>query len=149
MVLSKGLGAGLPISAIVVKKDIADIIKPGMHASTFGGSPLVTRASLEAFRIIKEEKILNNVISMGRYLLQTLTQLKEKFPFIKEVRGTGLMLGVELKFDSFPVFLKALEKRLIINSTHNTVLRIMPALNITRKELDEGLEILEEVFRSL
>lgn len=147
MVLSKGLGAGVPISAVLIKKDIADIISPGMHASTFGGSPLVSRVSREVLNIIKEEKILQNVKKTGAYLYGRLKEFKNKFSFITEIRGLGLMLGVELSRESFPLFEYALEKKLIINSTHGNVLRIMPALNVTKEEIDKGLDILDTVFK--
>lgn len=149
LVLSKGLGAGVPVSAFVVKNEIADLFKSGLHASTFGGSPLVTRAVLEVFKTIKEEKILSNTAKMGDYLLKRLNKFKDKFAFVKEVRAVGLMTGLELNIDSFPIFMKALEKGLIVNSTHQTVLRIMPALNVKKEELDKGLEILEDVFLSI
>ncbi len=149
MVLSKGLGAGVPISALVVKKEIADLFQPGMHASTFGGSPLVCRTSLEVFKIIKEEKILENVRRMGKYLFERLLNLKEKFSFIKEVRGIGLMLGVELEKEGYGVFLECLRQGLIINCTQERILRIMPALNINQRDLDKGLAILERVFSKL
>ncbi|MEM7817014.1 MAG: aspartate aminotransferase family protein [Candidatus Aenigmatarchaeota archaeon] len=149
MLLSKGLGGGIPISAIVVKPKIADLVRPGMHASTFGGSPFASRVSLEVFKIIKEEKILDNVEKLGKYTFERLLELKKDFSFIKEVRGLGLMLGIELNRESYPVFLKSLEKGLIINSTHNTVLRIMPALNIKKEEIDKGIEILKEVFKKI
>lgn len=147
MILSKGLGAGFPISALAVNKKIADKFKPGMHASTFGGSPLATTAALEVLKVIEEEKILNNVREKGVYLLRKLNALKKKYSFIKEVRGVGLMAGIELKFDSAPIFLKCLDKGLIINSTHKNVLRIMPALNVTKEEIDKGLSILEGVLK--
>ena len=146
VILSKGLGAGVPISALVVNKKIADIIKPGMHASTFGGSPLVSKVSREVFKIIEREKLLKNANDKGKYLLKRLCALKKKFSFIKEARGVGLMAGLELEIDSYPIFLKCLEKKLLINSTHKKVLRIMPALNVTKLELDKGLKILEEVL---
>ena len=146
LILSKGLGSGVPISALVVRKKIADIIKPGMHASTFGGSPLVSKVSLEVFKIIEEEKLIKNAQSKGSYLLKRLYRLKKKFSFIKEVRGMGLMTGLELEIDSYPIFLECLKKKLLINSTHKKVLRIMPALNVTGFELDKGLKILEEVL---
>jgi len=146
MVLSKGLGAGVPVSAIVVAKKISGVIKPGMHASTFGGSPFVSRISHQVFKIIEQEKLLNNVKTKGQYLTKKLIEFKKKFPLIKKVRGLGLMVGMELKVDSYPLFLKCLEKKLLINSTHKNVLRIMPALNVTKSELDKGLSILEEVL---
>jgi acetylornithine/N-succinyldiaminopimelate aminotransferase len=148
MVLSKGLGAGVPISAIVVANKISGIIKPGMHASTFGGSPFVSRISQEVFNIIDKEKLLDNVRNKGKYLYNRLSDFKKKFPIIKEVRGLGLMVGMELKVESFPIFSKCLEKKLLINSTHGNVLRIMPALNVTKGELDKGLSILESVLKN-
>lgn len=148
-ILSKGLGAGVPVSAFVVKKEIADLFKPGLHASTFGGSPLVMKTTLEVFKVIKKEKILKNAKNMGEYLAGKLIKMKDKFGFIKEVRSVGLMTGVELNIDSFPIFMSAMEKGLIVNSTHQTVLRIMPALNIKKEELDKGLKILEEVFEAV
>lgn len=149
MILSKGLGAGVPISAIVVSKKIADIIKPGMHASTFGGSPLVSKTSLEVFKIIKKEKLLNNVQDKGQYLYKKLNQLKKDYSFIRRVKGIGLMVALELKFNSYPVFLKCLERGLIINSTHENILRIMPSLCVSKTELDKGLSILEKTFKNL
>jgi len=149
MLLSKGLGAGVPISAMVVKKEIADIMKPGMHASTFGGSPFISRVSQEVFKIIKEEKLLRNVGAMGSYLHRRLREFKNKFSFVKESRGMGLMAGLDLQIDSYPVFLECLKRKLIVNSTHKTVLRVMPALNITKQELDKGLGVLEEVLSKI
>ncbi len=149
MVLSKGLGAGVPISAMVVKKAISGLIKPGMHASTFGGSPLVTRVSREVFKIIEQEKILDNVKQMGGYLYKKLLALKERYPLIKEVRGKGLMLGLEVCGEAQPLFLKCLDKKMVINATHKTVLRLLPALNVTKDELDKGLEILESVLEEV
>lgn len=147
MVLAKGLGAGFPVSALVVREKVARLVKPGMHAATFGGSPLASAAARETFKVIKEEKILSNVKKQGAYLVKKLEGLKKKFSFIKEIRGKGLMVGVELKTDAYPVFLKCLDEGLIVNSTHGNVLRIMPALNVTRPEINQGLETLEKVFR--
>lgn len=149
MILSKGLGAGVPISAMVVEKRIADIIKPGMHASTFGGSPFVSRVSREVFKVIKEEELLKNVETMGKYLCGRLREFKKNFTFIKEIKGMRLMAGIELKFDSYPVFLRCLKEKVIVNSTHKNILRVMPALNVTKQELDKGLAVLENIFRSL
>ena len=149
MILSKGLGAGVPISAIVVSKKIANIIKPGMHASTFGGSPLVSKVSLEVFKIIKKEKLLDNAQNKGKYLYKKLNQLKKDYSFIRKVKGIGLMVALELKCNSYPVFLKCLEGGLIINSTHEKMLRIMPSLCVSEAELDKGLSILEKIFKSL
>jgi len=146
MLLSKGLGAGIPISAIVVAKHITEIIRPGMHASTFGGSPLVTVTSHEVFKIIEDEQLLENVKKQGAFLYKALCAFQKKYPFIKEVRGRGLMLGVELRGQSQPAFSAALSRGLVINATHGNVLRIMPALNVTRQEIEYGLKILDGVL---
>ena len=148
MTLSKGLGAGIPVAAFVVKKSISSVITPGMHASTFGGSPFVARVSREVFNIIEKEKILGNVKEQGTYLFRVARKLQSRFSFIREVRGRGLMLGIELSVPSYPLFRAALDKGLIINSTHGNVLRIMPALNIDKKTLDKGLDILGEVLKN-
>ena len=146
MVLSKGLGAGFPISAFVVRKDITNLIEPGLHASTFGGNPLACFCALEVFKVIEEEKILENVSFLGKYIKERLENLAKKTNIIKEIRGLGLMIGIELKCPSYPIFLECLNKGLIINSTHENVLRIMPALNVKKEEIDKGLLILEEVI---
>jgi len=149
ILLSKGLGAGVPVSAVVVKRSIADIIKPGMHASTFGGSPLVARVVSEVFDIIKEERLVENAQKQGRYLRNSLLSLKNKFSLVKEVRGTALMQAIECGCKTSIIFEKALEKGLIINTTQENVLRIMPALNISRAEVDKGVGILADIFSEL
>ncbi len=144
--VSKGLGAGFPVSAFVVSDKYKYLLSPGLHASTFGGSPLASRVALEVFKVIKEEKILNNVKKRGRYLEKKLTEFKDKFGIIREIRGAGLMWAVDLNIDSKPVFDVCFEKKLIVNSTHKTVLRIMPALNIPQGILSKGLIILEKAL---
>jgi len=147
MTLAKALGGGLPIGAMLVKKDIADILGPGTHASTFGGSPLVCKAALAVLRAIQKEKLLSNTQKMGEYLFSKLNELKNKYPLIKEIRGMGLMAGVELNVGGEQVVQKCLEKGLLINCTQETVLRIMPALDITKKEIDQAIRILEEALK--
>lgn len=149
MMLAKGLGAGVPISALVVREKYAQVLKSGMHASTFGGGPFVSKVAHEVFKIIKEEKILQKVKKSGRILEKRLQSLRDAFPVIKEVRGRGLMWGVELGEEGAPYFKEALAQQLIINCTHNTVLRIMPALNIPEPVLQKGLDILEKVFEKM
>jgi len=149
MILSKGLGAGVPISCIVAKKSIADLMQPGHHASTFGGNPLVSKVTLEVFKTIKKEKLLKNAKLQGDYLRKRLLEFKKDFSVIKNVRGLGLMVGVELSKDAAPFFKEALKNKLIINYTQEAVLRIMPALNVKKSELDMGLNILKKVFKKL
>ncbi|MFH1457865.1 MAG: aspartate aminotransferase family protein [Candidatus Omnitrophota bacterium] len=147
MTLAKALGGGLPIGAMVVRKEIADTLQPGMHASTFGGGPVICKAALAVLRTIQKEKILTHVNKMSGYLFLKLQTLKEKHPVIKEVRGKGFMAGIELIREGKGVVEKCMEKGLLINCTHEKVLRLMPALNITRKETDRAIAILDEVLK--
>ncbi|MFH0738245.1 MAG: aspartate aminotransferase family protein [Candidatus Omnitrophota bacterium] len=149
MTLAKALGGGLPIGVMVAKKEIADTLTAGMHASTFGGSPLVCKAALAVLQAIQKEKLLSKTQKSGEYLFSKLNELKNKYPVIKEIRGLGLMAGVELTKEGKPVVEKCTEKGLLINCTHDMVLRLMPALSITRKEIDRAMVILEEALRGL
>lgn len=149
MTLAKPLAAGLPIGACLAKKNIADIFSPGDHASTFGGGPLVTSVALEVLNIMEEEKLVEKAKEVGRYFREKLSSLKEKFPFIKEVRGKGLMLGMELDIEGKPVMDKAREKGLLINVTKGKVLRFLPPLIIKEAEIDEAVFILEESFKEI
>ncbi len=146
MTLAKALGGGLPIAVMVVKKEIADTLGPGMHASTFGGSPLVCKAAQAVLRAIQKGKLLTNTQKMGEYLFLKLKALKDKYEIIKEVRGMGLMAGVELSIEGKTIVEKCIARGLLINCTHDKVLRLMPALNITKKEIDKAIGILDNVL---
>ena len=146
MILAKALGGGLPIGVMVVKKEIADTLGPGTHASTFGGGPVIAKAALAVLKAVQEEKMLKNANLMGEYLITKLNALKEKHSVIKEVRGMGLMVGVELNIEGREIVEKCVEKGLLINCTHVKVLRLMPALNTTKKEIDKAMGILESVL---
>ncbi|MDD3988067.1 MAG: aspartate aminotransferase family protein [Candidatus Omnitrophica bacterium] len=146
MTLAKALGAGLPIGCMLVKKDIADTLTAGMHASTFGGGPVISRAALAVLKAVKKEKLLANARKMGEYLFLLLNALEDRYDVIKEVRGMGLMAGVELNTEGRPIVEKCLVKGLLINCTHEKVLRLMPALNVTKKEIDKAITILESVL---
>jgi len=145
--LAKALGGGLPIGAMVVRKEIADILQPGMHASTFGGSPLVCKAARAVLKTVQKEKLLHNCQKMGDYLFKKLEELKSRHPQIIEIRGMGLMVGIQLKNPGKAVVEKCLEKGMIINCTHDTVLRLMPALNVTKKQIDKAIGILGEALK--
>jgi acetylornithine/N-succinyldiaminopimelate aminotransferase len=149
MTLAKALGGGLPIGAMVVKKEIADILGPGMHASTFGGGPVICKAALSVLGAIQEEKLLANATNLGEYLFSKLNELKNKYAIIKEVRGIGLMAGLELNTEGKQIVEKCIEKGLLINCTHDKVLRLMPALNTAKKETDKAISILEDVLKGL
>jgi acetylornithine/N-succinyldiaminopimelate aminotransferase len=148
MTLAKALGGGLPIGVMIAGKNCSDILTPGMHASTFGGGPVICRAALGVFKAMQKEKLLNNCQKMGGYLFEQLNSLKDTCPVIKEVRGSGLMLGVELNIEGKPLVQAALERGLLINCTHDKVLRLMPALNVTKKEIDQAIGILKSVLKA-
>ena len=146
LTLAKALAGGLPIGAMVVKKEIADILGPGMHASTFGGGPVICRSALSVLRAIQKEKLLANTLEKSEYLFLKLNKLKNKYAIIKEVRGRGLMAGVELNIEGKTIVEKCIERGLLINCTQEKVLRLMPALNVTKKEIDKAIGILGTVL---
>ena len=147
--LAKGLGGGLPIAAMLVKKEISDVLSPGTHASTFGGGPVVSRAGLAVLKAIQKEKLLTKVKSAGEYLVTQLNSLKDKYPIIADVRGKGLMIGIELKTQGAEIVQQCINRGLLINCTHDKVLRLMPALNVSKKEINQAVFILDEVFSRL
>lgn len=144
--LAKALGGGLPIGVMMAKKNIADYFAPGMHASTFGGGMVICKAALAVLKAIQKEKLFTNTIRMGEYLAKQLNDLKLKYPVVKEVRGMGLMWGVELTQEGKSIVTRCIEKGLLINCTHDKVLRLMPALNVTKKEIDKAIAILKSVL---
>ena len=147
MTLAKALGGGLPIGVLIVRKEFSDLLTPGMHASTFGGGPVICKAALGVFKAMQQEKLLKNCQNMGVYLSEKLNLLKATYPVIKDVRGMGLMFGVELNIEGKQIVEKCIERGLLINCTHEKVLRLMPALNITKNEIDKAIKILEEVLK--
>ena len=150
MTLAKSLGSGVPIGALVVHRKIKeDVLTPGSHACTYGGNPLVTAAALAVFKTIEKEKLLQNVALMGDYLRSKLLELKAKYSLIKEVRGIGLMLGVELDRPGAAIVDRCRERGLLINCTQERVLRLLPAITITKRLIDQGVRILDGVFASI
>ncbi len=149
MTLAKSLGGGMPIGATVIARKYADVLQPGTHASTFGGSPIVCSASLAVFEAIKKEKLLLNARKMGVYLNNLLLALKDKYCVIKEIKGICLMVGVELNIDGKEIVQKCIDKGLLINCTHEKILRIMPPLGVTKHEIDKAIGILDEVLHKI
>lgn len=146
MTLAKSLGGGAPIGALVVNKRIKNYLSPGTHASTFGGNPLVTAAGLAVFEAIKKENLLKNVNVMGEYLGEKLLGLKEKYSDITDLRGLGLMIGLQFREDATVVQQKALEKGLLINCTQKTIIRMAPALTVTKSLIDKAVRLLDEAI---
>lgn len=148
MTLAKGLGGGLPIGAMLAKDHVASAFTPGTHASTFGGTPLVCSAAVEVMKILTEDEIiLDNCRRMGSYLVDELNDLKLKYPdIIKDIRGKGLLIGMELNIAGEDVVRECLKKGVIINCTMERVLRFLPPLDISRPDIDKVIETLTEVF---
>lgn len=149
MTLAKSLGGGLPIGALVANAKFANVLTPGSHASTFGGSPVVCAAALSVFEAIEKERLLPNVVKQGKYLMKKLTILKKMYGIIKEVRGMGLTVGVELNIDGEEIYKKCLKNGLLINCTQKNVLRIMPPLTVTESQIDKAVAILDRVLKRI
>ena len=146
MILAKGLGSGVPIGALLAKER-ASVFVPGEHGSTFGGNPLVCAACFAALKFIVDSNIPEKVSQLGRYFVSGLETLKEKFDFIDEVRGRGLLLALSFNSDiAEEVVLDCLEKGLLVNKVKPNALRFMPPLIVTEGDIDKTLGILEEVF---
>lgn len=150
MTLAKSLGSGVPIGALVVHQRIKnEVLTPGSHASTYGGNPLVTAAALGVFKTIEKERLLQNAAVMGDYLKSKLLELQAKYSLIKEVRGMGLMLGVELDRPGAPIVDQCRERGLLINCTQDRILRLLPAITITKRLIDRGIRILDGVLATI
>ncbi|MCS7026944.1 MAG: aspartate aminotransferase family protein [Bryobacteraceae bacterium] len=145
MVTAKPLGAGLPIGVILTNSKASDALAPGMHGTTFGGGALACRVALECLDIIEE--LLPHIRQTGAYFQDKLRQLASQFSFVKEVRGQGLMLGIEIEFPCKHFVLDALAEGLLINVTHDTVIRLLPPYLITEREVDRAVRGLRNVFR--
>ena len=149
MTLAKGLAGGVAAGAFICQDKHAPALRPGMHASTFGGNPLAMAAGLATVRTIEEEGLLENVSAMSARFKERADALKDELPIIREVRVRGLMIGIDLEIPSTPAVGLAMERGLLINATHDTVVRLLPALNISESEVDEGMDILIDVLRQM
>jgi predicted acetylornithine/succinylornithine family transaminase len=144
MVAAKPLACGLPLGVIVANEKAAAAIGAGMHGSTFGGSALACRVALEFFEILDE--LLPSIRRVGDYFRGRLEELGRKYDFVREVRARGLMLGLDLKVPGKQIVLDAQARRLLINCTHDTVLRFLPPYIVTENEVDEAVGILDGIF---
>lgn len=145
--LAKGLGGGVPIGALVACGDAANVFGPGQHATTFGGNPLATAAAIATLTVIIGEKLPRQAKGKGDYLKEKLLSFKNQMPIIKDVRGLGLLTGVELSIEGKKVQDICQEKGLLINCVQSKVLRLAPPLNISYEDLDKGIEIIGEALK--
>jgi acetylornithine/succinyldiaminopimelate/putrescine aminotransferase len=146
LTLAKPLAGGLPMGAVLLSGDVAAAVQPGDHATTFGGGPLVSTVALAVFERLADEAFLATVRARGEHVRARLEVLAAMNPAVGEVRGVGLMWGIDLDRPAAPIVAAALERGLLVATAGERVLRLLPPLVVTDAELDEGLGILAEVI---
>jgi len=146
MTLAKALAGGLPMGALLATAEVAGSFVPGAHASTFGGGPVIAAAATTAVALLSDEKLLAEVRAKGDYLQKALLKLMAGFPVIRQVRGLGLMWGLELAQDGAPLVAACRERGVLVNCTQGNVVRLLPPLIVSTEELNRGLGILEEAL---
>jgi acetylornithine/N-succinyldiaminopimelate aminotransferase len=144
--LAKSLAAGYPLGAVLGNERVAESLKPGDHGTTFGGGPLACRLALEVLRVIEQDGLIAKVNELGNYLIHGIEELAMRHATIKEIRGMGLMIGVEIGSVAAEVVNRLLEKGIIANAAHDTVLRLLPPFIISKTDIDEFLGALNEVL---
>jgi len=149
MTLAKPLGGGLPIGATLMTQEVADVMAPGDHASTFAANPVVCAAAKEVFARISDPAFLERVRSVGDYLLNKLLMLQEKYDVIQEVRGRGLIVGVQTDIDVGPIVDACYEEGLLTVKAGDNVLRMVPPLIVEKEHVDEAIEIVDEAFATI
>lgn len=147
--VAKGLGSGFPIGAIIAKEEAAKGFEPGSHGSTFGGNPLATAAGLATVTHILDSNLLDQAKEMSVYLDAQLQNLKEKYSFINDIRGKGLLKGLVIAVNALEIVQKAITNKLLILTAGSNVVRILPPLTVTKNEIDEFTEALEKTFQSM
>jgi len=146
MTLAKALGSGVAIGAMVARKDVAESLVPGTHASTFGGNPLACAAALATFKVIESEGLLEVCRRVAEHIRSRLEAMAERYSIVRSVRGRGVMWGIELTRPGAAVFQYCLDHRVRLNCTHERVVRLLPAINIPIDVLDQGLDVLDEAL---
>ncbi len=151
MTLAKGLGGGVPIGAMLATDKVAAAFQPGTHGSTFGGNPLSCTAAITTLEVLLEDGfVLDQCRRMGKYFKKKLEELKKEFPeTIAEVRGMGLLIGMELFRDCAPIVKSCIDRGVLINCTAGNVIRFMPPLIVAEKEIDHLVDVLEQIFDTL
>ena len=147
MTLAKAICGGIAGAAMLAKPEIAPSLRPGMHAATFGGNPIAARAGLAAIEMIERENLLANARTISDLFRARLTALAQQCSLIRAVRVLGLMIGLELSIEGAATVRGCLERKLLINCTHNTVIRLLPAMNLSAEQVQEGCDILAEVLK--
>ena len=148
--IAKGIGGGFPIGAVLMNKKVAASMIPGTHGSTFGGNPLAMAVGNTVMDIVSTKKFLNNVKKFSKYFLSNLNKLKEKYPgIIKEIRGRGFLIGIQLYKDQSKFIKKLMDNKLLTIRAADQVIRILPPLNVKKKEIDQALQTINKVCAEL
>ncbi len=149
MTLAKALGNGFPVGALLATDKVASVFVPGTHASTFGGNPLAMAAGVATLETILQDGILENCRKMSSYFFQKLKALQNDHPVIQDVRGKGLIIGVEISMEGSDIVNRCLNRGLLINCTYGNVLRFVPPLIVAEGDIDRAVEILDTVLREV
>ncbi len=149
MTLAKALCGGIAGGAMLTKPEIAPSLRPGMHAATFGGNPIAARAGIATIEAIEQDGLLESAKELGELFRRRFTALQAECDVIREVRVAGVMIGLELAMDGAGVVKECLSRKLLVNCTHGTVIRLLPAMNLTEEQAEQGCDILADVIRHL
>ena len=149
MTLAKAICGGLAGGAMMTTPEIAPSLRPGMHASTFGGNPVASAAGIATLQSMSEENLLENAKALGDFFRTRFEKLRDECEIIQDVRALGVMVGVELSVDGAPVVQKCLARKLLINCTQGNVIRLLPAMNLTLEQAEEGCEIIAAVLKEV
>ena len=144
--IAKGIGGGFPIGAVLMTNKVAKAMQPGSHGSTFGGNPLAMKVGSKVMDIISKKSFLKNLKKNSNYFHNELNKIKKKFPkIIKEIRGRGFLIGLQLYQDQSKFIEKLMDNKLLTIRAAENVVRILPPLNIKKKEIDQALKIIDKV----
>ena len=144
--IAKGIGGGFPIGAVLMNKKVAKGMTPGTHGSTFGGNPLAMAVGNTVMDIVSSKKFLGNIKNLSNYFFSNLNKIKEKYPnIIKEIRGRGLLIGIQLHKDQTTFIKKLMDNKLLTIRAAENVIRILPPLNVKKYEIDQALKIINKV----
>jgi acetylornithine/N-succinyldiaminopimelate aminotransferase len=147
MTLAKAVCGGIAGAALMAKKEIAASLRPGMHAATYGGNPIAARAGIATIEMIEQDGLLEQARKIGDVFKRRFTALKQECPIVDDVRVLGVMIGLELTIDGAPLVKACMDRKLLINCTHGTVIRLLPAMNLTTKQAEEACDIIAEVVK--
>jgi acetylornithine/N-succinyldiaminopimelate aminotransferase len=149
MTMAKGVAGGVACGVMIAKSELAPDLRPGMHASTFGGNPLAMAAGIATVETIEQDHLLQRCQENSDRFKQHLTKLAAELPIIRELRIRGMMIGIDLTIPGSPAVAKCLQRGVLINCTHDTVIRLLPALNITPEQVDEACQVIAAVLKEM